>query len=118
MFSNPKLNILFLGGSPLQTLQYSTLKVTSSVFCKSKYPQLAGPQLFCALPVNQERNEYPGYGDIGGPAVLRSRNNYNVLIGLYAFGTPEKISSGEPSGFINICPSIDWIQSVIKTKNN
>lgn len=98
----------------MQTLQYAAFQVTPNDYCQSKYPYQAGPQVFCAVPYNRQRNEYPGYGDIGAPAVLRLPNNRNVLIGFYAFGAPEKIAAGEPSAFINICPSIEWIWSVVQ----
>lgn len=96
-----------------RVLQHGTLRITPHAFCKSKFPTLAGPNVFCALPYNRQKNEYPGYGDNGAPIILRYRNT-NLLIGLFSFGSPDEFGKGEPAGFMNVAASVDWINAVIK----
>lgn len=104
---------LRLAGQPLKTLTYGQFRVTSNQYCRSKYPHQASLWVFCALSFTPQRKEYLGYGDVGAPALLRVRNQ-NILIGLYAFGAPEQVAKGEPTAFVNICPSIEWIRSIIQ----
>lgn len=83
--------------------------MTSHQFCRSKYPNQAGALTFCAV---RQRSEYPGYGDLGAPAFIRVSTS-NVLVGIFSFGAPEQVSKGEPSAFVNVCPSIEWIHYII-----
>lgn len=69
--------------------------------------------MFCVQPIDRNRREFLGEGDLGTGAILQ-RNKRRYLIGVYTLAAT---ANAEPSGFANLCDSLDWLVSVVKSRS-